>query len=177
MIHRPFLLLSFRSPLYAKTRATCVAAAKTILRHHARTIEKEHVSIWTHSAFCITATIVLGLEMFHRTNHQDEDAVSYRTLIIEAKDRLSARVGDVVAERGAALIATILRVEHETFLANRLPGNVDFWAVIDDFLSRHHPSFAVDTGGAVEVGASYQQPYDIHFDYLDTWFNQAFGSM
>ena len=67
MIHRSFLLKSLQSPLYLFTRNTCVSAAMTILREHGELSASGSgcFSIWVHSAFCVTATVVLCLNILH----------------------------------------------------------------------------------------------------------------
>ncbi|GME38743.1 hypothetical protein GTA08_BOTSDO10511 [Neofusicoccum parvum] len=129
MIHRPFLFQSFQSRSFTHTRSTCVAAAITILREHDKIVLEDDVSIWTHSAFCVTAIIVLCLEMLycrHAAHETDEpqiptDASDHRTgsdtgakerlyeeLVRSARERLAARQDDVLAERGVRLADLIL---------------------------------------------------------------------
>ena len=113
MIHRPVLFYSFQSPAFLKTRKTCVAAATTILREHEQATAEGVVSIWTHSAFCVTAAMVLGLELFHRIDHTDDTAHGYRQMLIRAAERLRGRRCDAIAKRGAILVDTILEAEEE----------------------------------------------------------------
>ncbi|KAL1303769.1 hypothetical protein AAFC00_007108 [Neodothiora populina] len=129
MIHRPFLFRAFQSPVntssYNYTRKTCVAAAMTILREHAAIAASDDLSIWTHTAFCITAAVILCFEVSYRiatsTNNgaspqygqasgegnDDADIETYRTAIQAARDRLLARREDVLASRGVTLIDVI----------------------------------------------------------------------
>lgn len=58
MIHRPFIFRSFLSDLYARTRETCVSAAMTILREHENIALSGELCLWTHTAFCVTATVI-----------------------------------------------------------------------------------------------------------------------
>ncbi len=116
MIHRPVLFDSFQSAAFRLTRTTCVAAATTILREHEQAVSEQAVSIWTHSAFCVTAAVVLGLELFHRTDHTDDLAHSYRQMLLRAADRLRRRHADAIAERGALLIDTMLAAEEDLVL-------------------------------------------------------------
>lgn len=74
MIHHLFLFLSFRSDGYIHTRRTCVAAATTILRYHESNTDEDDVTVWTHSAFCVTAANVLGLELYHIDANDDRVA-------------------------------------------------------------------------------------------------------
>ena len=124
MVHRPFLVKSFVSNQYPYTRRTCVAAAKTLLLAHEQIALTDDVSIWTHTAFCVTAAIVLCLEILYRHREQNENSVSdpdlrhindptssHRALINRAKERLALREGDVLAERAAGMIESCLSME------------------------------------------------------------------
>ena len=103
MIHRSFLVQSFVQPAYAYTRRTCVAAATTILREYHRNQEADGISIWTHSAFCITAAIVLCLELMHTPEPEGPTALSYREMISSTRDALQCRTMDLVASHGQTL--------------------------------------------------------------------------
>ncbi len=116
MIHRPLLYHSFQSPALVATRTTCVAAATTILREHEQATAEKAISIWTHSAFSVTAAVVLGLELFHRTDHTDDAAQSHRQMLVRAAGRLRNRRCDEIAKRGALLIDTILAAEEDLVL-------------------------------------------------------------
>ncbi|KAH7041589.1 uncharacterized protein B0I36DRAFT_234147 [Microdochium trichocladiopsis] len=113
MIHRPILFHSFQNPAFAWTRATCVAAALTILHQQEETSSRALISMWTHSAFCITAAVVIGLELLHHTSHTGTEAQRLRVTLAKAAGRLRRRRCDVIAERGAALIDTMLAIEEE----------------------------------------------------------------
>jgi hypothetical protein len=116
MIHRPVLFYSFQSPAFSRTRETCVSAATTILREHEQTTEGNFLSIWTHSAFCLTAAVVLGLELLHRADHTDSTANRYRQMVLSAAERLRNRRCDAIAQRGAILIDTMLAAEEDLVL-------------------------------------------------------------
>ncbi|KAF1347179.1 hypothetical protein BDV97DRAFT_417380, partial [Delphinella strobiligena] len=109
MIHRHFLLRSFESPLYLFTRKTCVSAATTILREHKSLSDSTSkcIPIWSHSAFCITAVVVLCLDMLHggipRQSHEHQ-----RSLVTQARARLLTHVTDTMARRGVHLIDAML---------------------------------------------------------------------
>lgn len=160
MIHRPFLFQSFQSRSLTYTRTTCVAAAITILREHDKIVLEDDVSIWTHSAFCVTAIIVLCLEMLYWRHAADEtdgpktqadtsslsaepDAAAqerlYKKPVRSAKDRLAARQDDVLSERGVR-VADIILSEAET-----------------------SPTVDVTTGQAGRQGAGAGQPNAINF--------------
>ncbi|CAK7219940.1 hypothetical protein SEUCBS140593_004064 [Sporothrix eucalyptigena] len=147
MIHRPVLFDSFQSgDVFRPTRTTCVAAATTILREHEQTIAEQTISIWTHSAFCVTAAVVLGLELFHRTDHTDDTAHTYRQMMTRAADRLRNRRCDAIAKRGALLIDTLLAAEEDLVLrmmrtARTAPGSstaeAHQQAIINEMIGSH----------------------------------------
>lgn len=145
MIHRPVLFDSFQGgPAFRHTRTTCVAAATTILREHEQALAEQTLSIWTHSAFCVTAAVVLGLELFHRTDHTDDTAHMYRQTLARAADRLRHRRCDAMAKRGALLIDTLLAAEEDLVLRmmrTARTGDASTEnhqkAIINDMLGRH----------------------------------------
>ncbi|KJR89274.1 uncharacterized protein SPSK_05935 [Sporothrix schenckii 1099-18] len=141
MVHRPFLFRSFQAPPkgvssatpppYIHTRRTCVSAAMTILREHRNITEAGDMSLWTHTAFCITAALLLSFEVLcskdvdvdvdvdindtNDTTDADADAdatareqqATYRSAIQYARTYLSGRLHDVLAQRGVLLIDSL----------------------------------------------------------------------
>ncbi|RMJ03376.1 hypothetical protein CDV36_015100 [Fusarium kuroshium] len=116
MIHRPILFHSFREPALARSRRICTSAAMTILREHEAVFAEKCTPLWTHSAFCVTAAIVLGLELLFRDAHMDQNAIKLRSTLANTAVRLRGCKCDVIAARGAALIATMLNVEEQLVL-------------------------------------------------------------
>ncbi|TPX18344.1 uncharacterized protein E0L32_011755 [Thyridium curvatum] len=108
MIHRPFLFRSFQAPAYAFTRKTCTAAATTILREHNALTEADEVSIWTHTAFCITAAVILCLEIYSTPGSDTTTAEHHRETVRAARQRLASRSGDLLAQRGVTLVDVLL---------------------------------------------------------------------
>lgn len=113
MIHRPFLLRSFQMLQYSFTRQTCTAAARTILSQYEALVEAKDLSIWTHTAFCITAAVILCFEI--RTSTGDdilEDAEAkvqmHKEAVVAARKHLACRKVDVLAQRGVTLIDILL---------------------------------------------------------------------
>ncbi|KAL1904065.1 hypothetical protein Sste5344_010238 [Sporothrix stenoceras] len=123
MVHRPFLFRSFQSPPkgttsasqpppYIHTRRTCVSAAMTILREHRNITEAGDMSLWTHTAFCITAALLLSFEVLCSKDIDADDAAreqqaTYRSAIQYAREYLSGRLHDVLAQRGVLLIDSL----------------------------------------------------------------------
>jgi hypothetical protein len=176
MIHRHFLFQSFQTSKYAYTRNTCVSAAITILRQHQQIADADEISIWTHSAFCITAAMVIGLELVYPRKDHAQKLNDYWDLITSAKERLNNRQGDVMANRGARLIDTILKEVEK----NRNDGqsdeapSVDFREVLARFLSLDD-SFSATSG---EPDVDQFAGMDFSFppvEDFDVWLNQVFG--
>lgn len=138
MVHRPFLFRSFQesqageppksapgvlplalppAPSYVHTRRTCVSAAVTILREHRNISEAGNISLWTHTAFCITAALLLSFEVLCSGSTTSDDAAAaaavleknatYRSAVKYAHTYLSSRVHDVLAQRGVLLIESL----------------------------------------------------------------------
>ncbi|KIW15467.1 hypothetical protein PV08_05513 [Exophiala spinifera] len=109
MIHRPFIFRSFLSDAYARTRRTCVFAAVTILREHENIALSGELCLWTHTAFCITAAVILCFEIvMGGTTHTNDRHEMFRGLVRMATSRLEGRKHDVLARRGIFLIGAIL---------------------------------------------------------------------
>ncbi|KZF26689.1 hypothetical protein L228DRAFT_279860 [Xylona heveae TC161] len=187
MIHRPFLFQSFQSSQYSYTRNTCISAAMTILREHEKITETDDISIWTHSAFCVTAAMILCLELMYRQQYDDERGQLYRALVVAAKDRLAARRGDVLAQRGVTLIETILLEEATAFdpsiaadisaapHGRKQSGRaVNFHNVMANFLVMNNAVFGKDHGNYPEQGDFADSLLGMNDDF-NLWFDQIFG--
>ncbi|KAI7270852.1 hypothetical protein KC343_g1876 [Hortaea werneckii] len=124
MIHRSFLLKSLQSPLYLFTRNTCVSAAMTILREHGELSVSGSgcFSIWVHSAFCVTATVVLCLNILHADKQIPPSLRSIEQqldLVMSARARLESQRCDTMARRGVHLIDAMLEERDRLhFLSN-----------------------------------------------------------
>ena len=115
MIHRLFLFRSFHDSTYNHSRRTCVAAAMTILREHEAIVKADDLSIWTHTAFAITAAVILCFEVnASMAESRESDIELHRTAVLGARDRLAARQFDVLAQRGVALIDAIFITEQSS---------------------------------------------------------------
>jgi hypothetical protein len=108
MIHRPFIFRSFQSARFAYTRRTCISAAMTILRELKGLTDNGDVFLWTHSAFCVTAALILSFEIAHYRVEQEESCSVYSNAVEEALQFLASREQDVMAQRGVFLIKAIL---------------------------------------------------------------------
>lgn len=153
MIHRPFLFRAFQSPTYIYTRRTCVAAAMTILREHSEIHLADDLSIWTHSAFCITAAVILCFEVSYRLSTESGDVEALREAIQGARNRLVSRRNDVLASRGVTLI-DVISLE-ETAFGNlredeqvQEPKIIDLPRVVENFFAVNKVDAAGFSGSA-----------------------------
>lgn len=80
----------------------------TILREHEAITRSDEVSIWTHTAFCITAAVIICFELLYRLRNNDLEVDANRTAVEAARDRLLVRKDDVLASRGVTLINLLL---------------------------------------------------------------------
>ncbi|KAJ5929648.1 hypothetical protein N7454_006598 [Penicillium verhagenii] len=193
MIHRLFLFRSFHDPTYVHSRRTCVAAAMTILREHETIVEDDDLSIWTHTAFAITAAVILCFEVNTVMETTDRRSVPmYRTAVLAARDRLASRNGDVLAQRGVALINAIFIAEQSSpnvSEMNRLTS-IDFNRVFTNFsnLSKASaiPSPDEMTPGKLSTGtpetidapdmSELQLAWNQEEIDFDLWFNGIFNN-
>lgn len=112
MIHRPFLVKSFRDPLYAYTRITCLSAALTILKEYERIASTDVASIWVVPAFTISAAIIVVLDLLHKVNLEDADH-ERRRLVQAAVEFLDRDHNNFMAIRGVKLVRMLLERELE----------------------------------------------------------------
>ncbi|KAJ5782868.1 hypothetical protein N7457_004642 [Penicillium paradoxum] len=191
MIHRPFLFRSFNDQTYSYTRRTCVAAAMTILREHEVIVTEGDVSIWTHTAFAITAAVIMCFEVNATSENQVAIAESHKDAIVAARARLSVRVNDVLAQRGVALIDAIFT---DSALGSTSSGNrtTDFGEILAKFstftrmnlgpdtpdtsVGRFSNSDSQDVIGAhfTEMQPAWDTAQDIDFD---AWFSETFHAL
>jgi hypothetical protein len=113
MIHRPVIFQAFQASPHSRTRKICVSAARSILDECAAVANTNAPSLWTHSAFCITGIMVVGLELLFRDIHTDDEASRLRAALNDTAVRLRTRKCDVIAERGVTLIDTFLEMEEQ----------------------------------------------------------------
>lgn len=107
MIHRAYIRQSFTNPLYSMTRATCTAAAKTILNEAKKVKDIDGPIIWIDKAFCVAAAIILCLDIFHRPDSDPELAI-HKGLVLECIEQLRKFESSVIAVRGASVLTEIL---------------------------------------------------------------------
>ncbi|KAH9214757.1 hypothetical protein DL95DRAFT_461823 [Leptodontidium sp. 2 PMI_412] len=112
MIHRSFLIRSFRSPLYAYTKMTCISAATTILREHSRVKEMDVAAIWIVPAFTIAARIIMMLDLLHKPK-SDSDIPNCRQVVQTAIEGLPMDTNNRMDARGAMILVALLKEEAE----------------------------------------------------------------
>ena len=192
MIHRLFLFRSFCDPTYVHSRRTCVAASMTILREHKTIIDENDLSIWTHTAFAITAAVILCFEVNTLMETSNSESVPiYRDAILSARDRLSWRDGDVLAHRGVALIDAIFIAEQPGLEGPcvQRPTSIDFNRIFATFSTLNTSSTIpfVDQLTPDQVSSGTPQTIEhaeagdfqllgSHQDIdFDLWFNEIFN--
>ncbi|KAI7505082.1 hypothetical protein KC367_g781 [Hortaea werneckii] len=184
MIHRSFLLKSLQSPLYLFTRNTCVSAAMTILREHGElsTSGSGCFSIWVHSAFCVTATVVLCLNILHANKQIPPSLRSIEQqldLVMSARARLESQSCDVMARRGVHIIDAMLE-ERDRLRFVSTPsgvnrsGEMSFDRIARRFfeLEDANDDRTIESSGPVvdiEENSMTEWPQD-----FDVWFRSTF---
>lgn len=197
MIHRPFLLRSFQMPQYSFTRQTCTAAARTILSQYEALIEANDLSIWTHTAFCITAAVILCFEIRTSTgtnvSEDTEERVRlHREAIVAARGHLACRKIDVLAQRGVTLIDILLHSrgsdDSSTFGAhvmaefNHITSNMNSVSYGDGQVTGQPASPALpafshqDIFSGIESMDYSSMDFDINYtgNEFEKWFNGIF---
>lgn len=205
MIHRPFIFRSFQSIAYGYTRRTCVSASITILREHQNIENSGELSLWTHTAFCITAALILCFEVMcteNQTEREGKGSVSshkrssisdvgrrqaYNEAIQGARQRLSKRKNDILAQRGVLLINALIP-EHPSDdseghgLSSKLPdaNNIDFVGIVAKFTA----DWAIlecttDTPGLTTTmhlnnTSNFEDISMTPAEDFDVWFNNLF---
>ncbi|KAJ5580074.1 uncharacterized protein N7459_006059 [Penicillium hispanicum] len=194
MIHRLFLFRSFHEPTYNHSRRTCVAAAMTILREHEAIVKADDLSIWTHTAFAITAAVILCFEVNSSgADSREPDVGMYRMAVLAARDRLAARQYDILAQRGVALIDAIFITEQSSSgTSKRKQGSLnDFSRIFNNFstLSKVTMNPYTDEGtpsktsGCSPEDVIRAEPDEMHLAWdeeeidFDAWFNGIFNSL
>ncbi|KAL4862278.1 hypothetical protein BDV12DRAFT_46234 [Aspergillus spectabilis] len=110
MIHRKFLALSFTNPVFVRTRRTCVAAARTIIKEQKEARQDGGPVLWIQQAFGVTASIILCLDLFHRPRG-DTEAAHHRQLINDGLEMLADGPSNMIAKRGVHLLEALLARE------------------------------------------------------------------
>ncbi|RDW78924.1 uncharacterized protein DSM5745_05776 [Aspergillus mulundensis] len=143
MIHRKFLALSFRDPIFLRTRRTCVAAARTIIKEQkeARADADADAGVpvlWIMQAFGVTAGIILCLDLFHRPRSADADseATYHRQLINDALKMLADGPANMIAKRGVHLLEALLAREP------RASNELDLGAIVKGVCEQTSPCAA-----------------------------------
>lgn len=187
MIHRPFIFKSFQSTAHAHTRRTCVSAAMTILREHRAITDFGELSLWTHTAFCITAATILSFEVMCDRQSLNDKRITYIDNILGARRRLSERVNDVLAQRGVLLIDAICpEADGTSSLHNTRSTSGATVATIsfEEIVARLTTDWAI-LGLTSEIHAGekslvpqnpiFEDNFASGFEEFDTWFHQMFS--
>ncbi|KAK1993211.1 hypothetical protein LX36DRAFT_673986, partial [Colletotrichum falcatum] len=150
MIHRSFLSDSFANPAFAFTRLTCIAASKTIIKEYKAVCQEDGPVLWVHQAFSVAASIILLLDVLHRTPGEAEH-VEHRRLAESVIGILGSYRSSTIAVRGIRLLqALLVEVSDATSL-----GPVSSWQ------SRKRPR--QDNGPCITTrGGRHAVSFDVH---------------
>ncbi|KAK1979866.1 hypothetical protein LZ30DRAFT_751122 [Colletotrichum cereale] len=121
MIHRSFLSDSFTNPAFAFTRMTCIAASKTIIKEYKVVSQEDGPVLWIHQAFSVAASIILLLDVLHRTPGEAEH-VEHRQLAESVIGILKAYGNSTIAVRGIKLLQALLLEVSNAFSVRPLPS-------------------------------------------------------
>lgn len=179
MIHRPFLFRSFQMPLYAFTRKTCTAAATTILREHEALVMADDLSIWTHTAFCITAAVILCFEIYHGSEVDSASTTSHRVTVLATRSRLVSRTSDLLAQRGVVLIDSLLEQRQSNPIAAGA-SMVDFdyiAAALYPINNGHAQKHGTPSNEAATADAGQTSDFLADHGYIDAGFDSWFHEM
>lgn len=107
MIHRKFLGASFTNPMFASTKRTCLAAAKTIIREYQFIVHEDAPSLWTHEAFSVVACIIICLHLIY-SDTSDEEQKEHWALVEDVVRILQKAQRSMIARRGVRLLTALL---------------------------------------------------------------------
>ncbi|KAK6376044.1 hypothetical protein LTS17_007295 [Exophiala oligosperma] len=163
MIHRSFMIKSFRESRYTYTRVTCVSAALTILREYDRIKHSNVASVWVVPAFTISAAIIIMLDLLHKSV-TDETTLARRGMVQSVVTNLEQDKHNVMAMRGSKLLRALLNREIEMREAQVSPQD-DFHCSFDNEIFGPPPQFAPNIPGDGEDGS-------LPFQYgaFESWF-------
>jgi len=149
----------------------------TILREHELALQDDScLPLWVHSAFAVTAVVVLCLNMSHADGNvvqSSSNLETQRSLIQKARDRLAMQKADSLARRGVYLIDVLLNGSHVALgTSQALELNLD--DILSSFfeLERQDQTRGRDTE-RLELGLQPDLP-DETPDF-DQWFSAVFA--
>jgi transcription elongation factor SPT5 len=162
---------SFKDVRYTYSRWACTSAAQNIIKlYHTR--DPDEPQWWVEQAFVVIAGICMALELFHRTE-ADEEAQEYQSYVKRAIRFLQLFYTSSVAVHGARLLLSLL----EEYEKSREGSNAKSTPSMDTRTSQSFSSVAdniIDMPTANAARATHQTPLDpeIPFSFDDpTIFN------
>lgn len=157
----------------------------TILREHGELSESRSgcFSIWVHSAFCVTATVVLCLNILHadkQLNFNVRSIEQQLDLVLSARKRLESQRCDTMARRGVHVIDAMLEERDRLHFLSTSPGMHKQGGMSFDRIARRFFELedsddndrAVDSSSSV-VGAG-MPPMTEWPQEFDLWFRSTF---
>ncbi|EED13588.1 conserved hypothetical protein [Talaromyces stipitatus ATCC 10500] len=162
MIHRKFLGISFVNPMFSRTRRTCVAAARTIIKELKEAKSDGGPILWIHHApdILMNEQIILCLDMIYSLESSPE-CDEHRRLVQDGLHMLSVCETNMIAKRGIPLLKAMLanekRIREKTLhevegsdhgdLSTRNDRrNLDISEIIRNFYQQDHLHFSAAMG-------------------------------
>jgi hypothetical protein len=157
----------------------------TILREHESIEQAGELSFWMHTAFCITAAVILCFEINYGPSRDAEIQINTYVEAVQAtRKRLAGRTHDVLAQRGIKLINAIFP-EHDAYnlpskrTNDAHPQQVDFKEVVARFVADWSVlgnEMDQQFFDGVPVERLSDQPDDQSIEDFDSWFNDIFAT-
>lgn len=149
----------------------------TILREHELADQDENcLPLWVHSAFAVTAVVVLCLNMVYADGNvvqSSSNLEAQRHLIHRARERLARQKVDSLARRGVYLIDVLLG-DRQITLGNSQAFALDIDSVLSSFfeLERQDEIRGRDLG-SLELESQPHPPNET--PDFDQWFSAVFA--
>ena len=105
-IHQGFLTKSFKDVRYTYSRWACTTAAKKIIDIYT-TRDPEEPQWWIEQAFLVTSGICLMLDLFHRTEKDDKEALGFMSYVQKATSLLQQFSTSSVATHGVRILLSL----------------------------------------------------------------------
>lgn len=154
-----------------------MSAAMTILREHEQIAStgSKCPPIWVHSAFCVTAIVVMCLNLLYcHVSMTQATKDQHHTLISKARNRLSKLRNDSMARRGVLIIDAMLDEDIFYMATKHAPSSdrPEFLRILNRFLQRDQEG----TGSSlVPDPYTFEPGLWSQVEDFDMWYYQMFG--
>ena len=123
MLHQSFLTKSLKNARYTYSRWACITASKKIIDAYT-TRDPEEPQWWIEQAFLITAGICLMLDLFHRPEKEDKEALEYVARVQKAISFLQQFFTSSIATHGVRLLLSLHQDFTKLLEGSRPPGRL-----------------------------------------------------